>query len=411
MPYPNEHAARVRDPDAFQPNSMRSKSIEKGVRIIIGRLTGETTTTTQAYRFDKNEYTAAEAKKWLKDHNIVYLSFEAAIENLIELHSAMDNSISNTHDVILQRLDTLIKNNGRMILYPADAFQNTSEWVGAPVVYAETNGEPLKHPSAREVITGALPGNMREVGRVVSANISGGEPTLRGEIEIDDPEIDAMTSTGALSLSTGFSANVANVDGQDMIVGGVTPNHVLVFRRGACRNCYPNDNSARFENTQDEGEDNMDDESKGLLKSIKEALENLKPAPAAPKNVPEEPEVDKEDLKNITEERDALKAKLEEIENAAEQEKKDAAWSEMKNVLPVGWLGDKEAETRKEFEADNAKFAVKFAKFTAENSAPEKDAEGSSTASGDADTAEIEMKNMVEDMGKRTGFILVGGEE
>lgn len=78
MPYPNEHAARIRDPKDFQQDSFRRKNIETGIDIIIGRLKGKTTTTTQAYRFKKSKFTAAEAKKWLKDHNIKYMSFEAA---------------------------------------------------------------------------------------------------------------------------------------------------------------------------------------------------------------------------------------------------------------------------------------------------------------------------------------------
>lgn len=77
-PYPNEHAARVKDPGAFQEGSFRSKALKGGVRIIIGRLKGETTTTTQSYRFAADKYTAAEAKAWLKEHDVKYSAFEAA---------------------------------------------------------------------------------------------------------------------------------------------------------------------------------------------------------------------------------------------------------------------------------------------------------------------------------------------
>ena len=78
-PYPNEHAARVRDPGDFQPGSFRSKDLpESKIRIILGRLKGETTTTVQAYRFPIDAYTPAEAKQWLKDNKVEYKSFEAA---------------------------------------------------------------------------------------------------------------------------------------------------------------------------------------------------------------------------------------------------------------------------------------------------------------------------------------------
>jgi len=78
MPYPSEHSARIKNPDGFQQDSFRRKNIAPGIDIIIGRLKGETTTTTQAYRFDKNKFTPEQAKKWLKDHDIKYMSFEAA---------------------------------------------------------------------------------------------------------------------------------------------------------------------------------------------------------------------------------------------------------------------------------------------------------------------------------------------
>jgi len=77
-PYPNEHSARIRKPDDFQEGSFRSKPITEGVRIIIGRLKGETKATTQAYRFHVDHFTAEEAKQWLKDHDISYILFEPA---------------------------------------------------------------------------------------------------------------------------------------------------------------------------------------------------------------------------------------------------------------------------------------------------------------------------------------------
>lgn len=78
MPYPNEHAARVREPGSFQSDSFRRINIAPGVDAIIGRLKGETSTTVQTYRFDKSKFTAAEARKWLAAHDVTVISFEAA---------------------------------------------------------------------------------------------------------------------------------------------------------------------------------------------------------------------------------------------------------------------------------------------------------------------------------------------
>ena len=56
MPYPNEHACRLREPGSFQPNSFRRMERDhegKKYSIIMGKLKGEDTLTEQAYRYDK----------------------------------------------------------------------------------------------------------------------------------------------------------------------------------------------------------------------------------------------------------------------------------------------------------------------------------------------------------------------
>jgi hypothetical protein len=84
-PYPNEHAARVRDPGDFIEDSMRSKDITDGVRMIIGKLKdGDDSMVTQAYRFSVDKFTAEEAKKWLEDNDVEYISFEEAAEKGIK---------------------------------------------------------------------------------------------------------------------------------------------------------------------------------------------------------------------------------------------------------------------------------------------------------------------------------------
>lgn len=80
MPYPNEHAARVRNPSEFEEGSFRSKLLpnSKGVRMILGKLKGSNTMTVQAYRFPADKYTVAEAKAWLKENDVKYILFEPA---------------------------------------------------------------------------------------------------------------------------------------------------------------------------------------------------------------------------------------------------------------------------------------------------------------------------------------------
>ena len=80
MPFPNEHSGRVKNPNLFVSDSFRRKKITDGVSIVIGKLKSDPTgsTVTQTYRFDKKKFTTKQARKWLKDHKIDTVSFEAA---------------------------------------------------------------------------------------------------------------------------------------------------------------------------------------------------------------------------------------------------------------------------------------------------------------------------------------------
>jgi len=65
MPYPNEHACRIREPSDFEKGSFRR--IKQGrLSVIIGRLKGKATTTTQAFRYPKTSYTVEAARTHCK---------------------------------------------------------------------------------------------------------------------------------------------------------------------------------------------------------------------------------------------------------------------------------------------------------------------------------------------------------
>ena len=79
MPYPNEHAARVKDPGAFQADSFRRMKLEGShVVAIIGRPKGSNKTETQSYRFPTQYFTVAQAQAWLKENKLKPIKFEAA---------------------------------------------------------------------------------------------------------------------------------------------------------------------------------------------------------------------------------------------------------------------------------------------------------------------------------------------
>jgi len=94
-PYPNEHSARIKSPNLFDPDTW--KRTEDGTiygkikvpitaAVIWGKLKEHNKPSDnpipQAIRFPTENWTAAQAKAWLKDNNIKYEKFEAASKSL-----------------------------------------------------------------------------------------------------------------------------------------------------------------------------------------------------------------------------------------------------------------------------------------------------------------------------------------
>lgn len=81
MPYPKEHACRLRQPGDFQKGSfVRSSREHEGKKydVIQGRLKGEETLTDQAFRYSKETWDVDEARDHCTDHNGI--EFEPAEE-------------------------------------------------------------------------------------------------------------------------------------------------------------------------------------------------------------------------------------------------------------------------------------------------------------------------------------------
>lgn len=78
-PYPNFHAARMKNPSAFA-RIVVLQTLPNGVMVYGGPLKSDPrgSSKTQAYRFPKDKFTVAEAKKWLKDLDKEYTLFEPA---------------------------------------------------------------------------------------------------------------------------------------------------------------------------------------------------------------------------------------------------------------------------------------------------------------------------------------------
>jgi len=77
MPYKNEHAARLREPEDFE--SIKQLWEEDGIRGLGGPLKSNGETELQALRFDASRYTEQAAREWLNEHDYAPIKFEPAI--------------------------------------------------------------------------------------------------------------------------------------------------------------------------------------------------------------------------------------------------------------------------------------------------------------------------------------------
>jgi HK97 family phage major capsid protein/HK97 family phage prohead protease len=75
-PYPNEHAARLKEPGQYDSIRRVNNEGGEGVDFIYGIKDG--TSEIQAIRFDADRFSPAEARKWLTDHDFNAISFETA---------------------------------------------------------------------------------------------------------------------------------------------------------------------------------------------------------------------------------------------------------------------------------------------------------------------------------------------
>lgn len=77
MPFPNEHAARIVDPNKFERFRRSNDELGSGVDVIFG-IPESGGSEIQAIRFDRKKFTPAEARAWLKEHDFKAILFEEA---------------------------------------------------------------------------------------------------------------------------------------------------------------------------------------------------------------------------------------------------------------------------------------------------------------------------------------------
>ena len=76
MPYPNEHAGRIKNPARFK--DFRRVKQSDGIDFIFG-ITSDGKSEIQSIRFNKTKFTETQAKNWMKENNFKPILFEPAM--------------------------------------------------------------------------------------------------------------------------------------------------------------------------------------------------------------------------------------------------------------------------------------------------------------------------------------------
>lgn len=135
MPYINEHVAIIKDSANF--SEFARKKIADGIDVVLGVRGGKGIT--QEYRFSKTSHTVAQAKAWLSEHNIEYMSFESAAESNDDMAAEIFKD-KDTYDV--DAVEIFMTGTWNGIKYNEDDIEDMIKAFNEGVI--SRDGVPLK---------------------------------------------------------------------------------------------------------------------------------------------------------------------------------------------------------------------------------------------------------------------------
>lgn len=130
MPYPNEHACRLRQPSDFKQDTFRRTNggewvlpgaglitIPETISVISGQLDNQTEgqRAVQALRFPIDNWTWADAKKWVKDHNVDYIEMEEATSEKADMSGEIKYRYADKEFSTREELYTYLRENKSLL--------------------------------------------------------------------------------------------------------------------------------------------------------------------------------------------------------------------------------------------------------------------------------------------------------
>lgn len=119
-PYPNEHAARLKDPAQYDSFARENDAGGDGIDFIYGIKDG--VTELQAIRFNKDKFTPTQARQWLDEHDFTPIEFEEATERKVGEFEDANLQLTQSEELMEEQID-IPERKGESKFTRADAME------------------------------------------------------------------------------------------------------------------------------------------------------------------------------------------------------------------------------------------------------------------------------------------------
>lgn len=192
MPFPNQHAARVRNPGDFVEGSFvtLTENMPKGLSIITGKLKDGGALAAQSIRFSRENWTTERARKWLDEHD-----YEGAT---IEEATGEERGDSDDDYPIEEFIHTdqgQLQKSERT----AEGFLRVDARLAKPTILTYFNPDGSKR---RELVTKEVLADPAHLESYRAKPVTSEHPRIRGSIVLLDPKTAPRFSRGAVDGST-----------------------------------------------------------------------------------------------------------------------------------------------------------------------------------------------------------------
>lgn len=254
MPYPNEHAARINNPDKYKSIRRENNKFGQGIDVIWG-VPEEGGTEIQAIRFSRTQFTPAQARAWLKRHGYKPIEFEEAepntnsfqvnrsqrLQNYVIKEETINNKKHLIVPVVMMTEGVRPGSKGAILHNAENLAASAPDWNGIPVtIHHPKNSEGQYISANTEGIT--------HVGFIRNARVEGTK--LLGEACLNEQTLMAASTLAHSTIVAGrqlevsigaFTHEVAeageyNGVAYEAVTQTYTPDHLALLPggRGAC---------------------------------------------------------------------------------------------------------------------------------------------------------------------------------